>query len=101
VTQHKNVSDDTAAAIDEEIRAILERNYARAKEILTARLDTLHSMADALIRFETIDKDQIDDLMAGRPARPPATPPPSEDRPAPPSAEPSADSGADGAPSLP
>ena len=98
VTQHKNVSDDTASTIDEEIRAILERNYARAKEILTARLDTLHAMADALIRFETIDKDQIDDIMAGRPPRVVAPPP--SDRPAPPPA-PAADAGADGAPSLP
>ncbi|GAB4355173.1 MAG: ATP-dependent zinc metalloprotease FtsH [Immundisolibacter sp.] len=100
VTQHKNVSDDTAAAIDEEIRAILERNYARARDILTERMDTLHAMADALIRFETIDEDQIDDLMAGRPVRPPATPL-SSDRPASPTAHPSADGGADGAPSLP
>ncbi|WP_366055917.1 ATP-dependent zinc metalloprotease FtsH [Immundisolibacter sp.] len=98
VTQHKNVSDETAAAIDEEIRAILERNYARAKEILTARLDTLHAMADALIRFETIDKDQIDDIMAGRPPR--VVVPQASDRPAPPPA-PAAEPGADGAPSLP
>jgi cell division protease FtsH len=98
VTQHKNVSDDTAATIDEEIRAILERNYARAKEIVTARLDTLHTMADALIRFETIDKDQIDDIMAGRPVRA-VTPPPSDRRSPPPA--PATDAGADGAPSLP
>ena len=98
VTQHKNVSDDTAATIDEEIRVILERNYARAKEIVTGRLDTLHAMADALMRFETIDKDQIDDLMAGRPVR--ATTPPPSDRPAPPP-PPAADTSADGAPSLP
>jgi cell division protease FtsH len=98
VTQHKNVSDDTAAAIDEEIRAILERNYTRATEILRARIDTLHAMADALMRFETIDKDQIDDLMAGRPVRTTTAPP--VDRPAPPPA-PAADASPDGAPSLP
>ena len=98
VTQHKNVSDDTASTIDEEIRAILERNYARAKEILTGRMQTLHAMADALMRFETIDKDQIDDLMAGRPPR--VVTPQASDRPAPPPA-PAADAGADGAPSLP
>jgi cell division protease FtsH len=98
VTQHKNVSDDTASTIDEEIRAILERNYARAKEILTGRMQTLHAMADALMRFETIDKDQIDDLMAGRPPR--VVAPQASDRPAPPPA-PAADAGADGAPSLP
>jgi cell division protease FtsH len=72
VTQHKNVSDDTAHAIDEEIRAVIDRNYQRTRDILTDNIDKLHTMADALIKFETIDAEQIDDIMSGRTPRPPA-----------------------------
>ena len=72
VAQHKNVSDETAHIIDEEIRNIVDRNYQRAKTILEENLDKLHTMAGALIKYETIDKDQIDDIMAGRQPRSPA-----------------------------
>jgi len=72
VTQHKNVSDETAHVIDKEIRTIVERNYQRATVILNENLAKLHSMADALIKFETIDKHQIKDVMEGREPRPPA-----------------------------
>ena len=72
VTQHKNVSDDTAHAIDEEIRVFIDRNYERAKSILTANMEKLHAMADALMKYETIDQEQIADIMGGRPPRPPA-----------------------------
>ncbi len=72
VTQHKNVSDDTAHAIDEEIRSFIDRNYERARQILEGNLDKLHAMAEALIKYETIDEAQIRDIMAGRPPRPPA-----------------------------
>jgi cell division protease FtsH len=71
VTQHKNVSDDTAHAIDEEIRAFIDRNYQRAKDLLTSNLDKLHTMAEALVKYETIDSDQIKDIMDGRIPRPP------------------------------
>jgi cell division protease FtsH len=71
VTQHKNVSDGTAHAIDEEIRAIIDRNYQRATGILKEHMDKLHAMADALMKFETIDAHQIDDIMAGKPPRAP------------------------------
>jgi len=71
VTQHKNVSDDTAHAIDEEIRSFIDTNYDRAKNILETHLDKLHAMAEALVKYETIDSDQIKDIMAGRSARPP------------------------------
>ena len=71
VTQQRQVSADTAQAIDQEVRIIIDRNYQRAKDLLTENMDKLHAMADALLRYETIDKDQIDDLMAGRPAREP------------------------------
>ena len=71
VTQHKNVSDDTAHAIDEEIRSFIDRNYDRAENILKTDLEKLHAMAQALIKYETIDSDQIQDIMAGRTPRPP------------------------------
>lgn len=71
VTQHKNMSDETAHVIDEEIRNIVDRNYKRSKTILEENIDILHAMADALIKYETIDKDQINDLMNGRTPQPP------------------------------
>jgi cell division protease FtsH len=71
VTQHKNVSDETAHAIDGEVRAIIDRNYDRAEHLLKENLEQLHMMADALIKYETIDTDQIDDIMNGKTPRPP------------------------------
>jgi len=71
VTRHKNISDDTAHAIDEEIRSVIDRNYQRAEQLLRDNMDKLHAMAEALIKFETIDNDQIEDIMAGRPPREP------------------------------
>ncbi len=72
VTRHKNVSDETAHVIDEEIRSIIDCNYRRAEQLLRDNLDKLHAMAEALIKYETIDSEQIDDIMAGRPPREPA-----------------------------
>ncbi len=72
VTQHKQVSDVTAHAIDEEVRSVIESNYQRARQILTSSLERLHSMADALMKYETIDEEQLKDIMAGRPPKPPA-----------------------------
>jgi cell division protease FtsH len=71
VTQHKQVSDETAHLIDEEVRDIVNRNYNRARSILESNLEKLHKMADALVRYETLDTDQIDDIMQGRDPRPP------------------------------
>jgi cell division protease FtsH len=71
VTQHKAMSDDTAHAIDEEIRSLIDNNYDRAEAILKDNLDKLHAMADALMKFETIDSEQIADIMEGRDPRPP------------------------------
>lgn len=71
VTRHKNVSDETAHVIDEEIRSTIDRNYRRSEQLLRDNLDKLHNMADALIKYETIDSDQIDDIMDGRPPREP------------------------------
>ena len=71
VAQHKPVSDETAHDIDSEIRAIIDRAYARAEKILKENIDKLHIMAEALMKYETIDSDQIDDIMTGKHPRPP------------------------------
>jgi cell division protease FtsH len=72
VTQHKQVSDDTAHAIDEEVRRIVDTNYTRAKRLLEDNVEKLHTMAKALVKYETIDDAQIKDIMEGREPRPPA-----------------------------
>lgn len=72
VTQHKNISEETARLIDAEIREIIERNYRNAEKILKENIDILHAMTEALMKYETIDESQIDDLMARRPVREPA-----------------------------
>ena len=72
VTQHKQVSDVTAHVIDEEVRRLIDSNYQRAKNVLEANLDKLHKMADALIKYETIDESQLKDIMEGRDPKPPA-----------------------------
>jgi cell division protease FtsH len=71
VTQHKTVAEETSHTIDEEIRSIIDRNYERAEKILKENEDILHAMAAALMKYETIDKFQIDDLMNRRPVRDP------------------------------
>ncbi len=71
VTQHKNVSDETTHVIDEEVRNFIDRNYERSRRLITDNLDKLHAMAAALMKYETIDHDQIDDIMSGKPPRPP------------------------------
>ena len=71
VTQHKQMSDVTVHAIDEEIRSVIDNNYRRGEKILRENEDKLHTMAQALIKYETIDESQIRDIMAGREPRPP------------------------------
>jgi cell division protease FtsH len=71
VTQHKSISDETAHAIDEEIRSIVDECYERSKRILEENMDKLHLMADALMKYETIDRKQIDQVMAGQEPGPP------------------------------
>lgn len=70
-TQRRHVSEQTAKEIDAEARAIIDRCYAKAQQILEEHVDKLHIMADALMLYETIDGEQIDDIMAGRKVRPP------------------------------
>lgn len=68
----KHMSDETAHAIDEEVRAIVNRNYARAREILIDNMDILHAMKDALVKYETIEEEQIKQLMNREPVTPPS-----------------------------
>lgn len=72
MSKAKHMSDDTARAIDAEIKSIIDRNYERAEKILKDNMDILHAMKDTLMKYETIDAKQIDDLMARREVRPPA-----------------------------
>ncbi|KTD34755.1 cell division protease ftsH [Legionella moravica] len=72
MNKHKEMSDRTAQQIDDEVRAIIDRNYQRAKEILVANMDKLHLMAESLIKYETIDADQIKEIMSGKEPSPPA-----------------------------
>ena len=82
-SQHASLSAETAKLIDSEVRSIIDQCYGTAKQILTDNRDKLDAMADALMKYETIDADQIDDIMAGRTPREPrdweggsGTPPP-------------------------
>ncbi|WP_165485129.1 ATP-dependent zinc metalloprotease FtsH [Legionella rowbothamii] len=71
MNKHKEMSDRTAQQIDDEVRAIIDRNYQRAKEILVANMDKLHLMAQSLIKYETIDTKQIQEIMSGKEPTPP------------------------------
>ncbi len=71
MNKHKEMSDRTAQQIDDEVRAIIDRNYKRAKEILVSNMDKLHLMAQSLIKYETIDTQQIQEIMSGKEPSPP------------------------------
>src|SRR6476619_3481805 len=71
VTTHKNVSEETLRKVDAEIRRIIDQQYRVARKLLEDNRDKVEAMAAALLELETIDADQIDDLMSGRPPRPP------------------------------
>jgi cell division protease FtsH len=70
-SQHASLSGETAKMIDVEVRSIIDGCYATARQILTDNRDKLDAMADALMKYETIDADQIDDIMSGRTPREP------------------------------
>ncbi|MBA6117931.1 ATP-dependent zinc metalloprotease FtsH [Pseudomonas putida] len=70
-SQHASVSGETAKLIDSEVRSIIDQCYATAKQLLTDNRDKLDAMAEALMKYETIDADQIDDIMSGRTPREP------------------------------
>ena len=80
-TSKQGISDETAAEIDKEVKEILENCYENAKDILEKNVDALHKMSQALMDYETLDVDQIDDIMAGGDPRAPKSTeePPSKD----------------------
>ena len=71
VTQHKQVSDITVKTIDEEVRRIIDQSYQDAAKILKTNIKRLHKMAEALIKYETLDENQIGDIMNDKEPRPP------------------------------
>jgi cell division protease FtsH len=77
VTTHKNMSEASLQKVDAEIRRILDEQYARARKLLEDNRDKVEAMTAALLELETIDADQINDIMEGKPPRPPkpASPP--------------------------
>jgi cell division protease FtsH len=102
ITTHKNLSDATMQKVDQEIRRIIDEQYALARRLLDENRDKVEAMTKALLEWETLDAEQIGDIMAGRPPRPPkpiavrpAAPPPEgggTSRPAEPSPSPAAES---------
>ena len=74
VTTHRNLSDETAKKVDGEVTRIVEEQYARARGILEDNRGKVETMAKALMEWETLDANQIEDIMAGRQPRPPAEP---------------------------
>ena len=82
ITTHKNVSETTMQQVDAEIRRIVDQQYALARKLIEENRDKVEAMAKALLEWETIDADQINDIMEGRPPRPPKpvqTPQPAQD----------------------
>jgi len=71
VSKQKTVSDETAHTIDSEIRKIIDEQHTRAKKLITDNMDKMHVMADALMKWETIDSGQIDEIMEGKEPSPP------------------------------
>jgi cell division protease FtsH len=74
ITTHKNVSEETMRKVDGEIRKIIDQQYAVARKLIEDNRDKVEAMAKALLELETIDSDQIADIMAGLPPRPPKPP---------------------------
>jgi cell division protease FtsH len=71
ITTHKNVSEATMQQVDAEIRRIIDQQYTLARRLIEENSDKMHAMANALLEYETIDAEQIQDIMEGRPPRPP------------------------------
>jgi cell division protease FtsH len=86
MTQTRQVSPDTAKQLDAEVRGLIDRCYARARHVLSENMDKLHAMANTLMKYETIDVQQIDAIMEGREPGPPADWVSSDDLGSPPSA---------------
>jgi len=71
VTTHKSVSEETLRKVDVEVRRIIDEQYGLARKLLEENRDKVEAMTHALLEWETIDAEQIDDIMAGREPRPP------------------------------
>ncbi|MGH8675661.1 MAG: ATP-dependent zinc metalloprotease FtsH, partial [Burkholderiales bacterium] len=71
ITTHKNVSETTMQKVDSEIRRIIDDQYKLARKLIEDHRATVEAMAKALLELETLDADQINDIMAGKPPRPP------------------------------
>jgi cell division protease FtsH len=71
ITKTTNMSEETMRKVDSEIRRIIDEQYTLARRLLEENSDKVELMAKTLLEWETIDADQIDDIMAGRPPRPP------------------------------
>ena len=71
VTKTTNMSESTMKKVDDEVRSIIDGQYNLARRLIEDNADKMHAMAHALLEWETIDSDQLDDIMAGRPPRPP------------------------------
>jgi len=84
ITTHKNVSETTMQKVDAEIRRIIDDQYNLARKLIEDNRDKVEAMAGALLEWETLDSDQINDIMEGRPPRPPK---PSSTPAAPPSSQ--------------
>ncbi len=74
ITTHKNVSEATLQKVDSEIRRIVDEQYKLARRLLEENRDKVEAMAKALLEWETLDSDQLNDIMAGKPPRPPKVP---------------------------
>jgi cell division protease FtsH len=83
ITTHKNLSEATMQKVDAAIRKIIDERYGIARKLIEENRDKVEAMAKALLEWETIDSDQINDIMDGKPPRPPkpTTPPTSPDTP--------------------
>lgn len=71
ITKTTHMSEETMRQVDAEVRRIIDEQYALARRLIEQNADKMHAMAKALLEWETIDSEQIDDIMAGRPPRPP------------------------------
>jgi len=77
ITTHKNVSETTLQKVDAEIRRIVDDQYKVARKLIEDNRDKIEAMAKGLLEYETLDADQLGDIMAGKPPRPPKVPSPS------------------------
>jgi cell division protease FtsH len=90
VTKTTTMSEQTMQAVDREIRRIIDEQYGVARKLIEDNKDKMHAMANALLEYETIDTEQIDDIMEGRPPRPPKDWTPSMSKTVPPTQPPAA-----------